>query len=202
MQHITTWTTANRRNTILVGVGGLLMLCLACSVASALSSNPASTAQKTAPVTHPRLGDPVATFTAAYGAPDTSTPPDYRYNRACGDGTDWCVTAMVWPEKNGKSFVEFLDIVAPPDGWNMTAAQAFCGAFLPADAKAKRTVQVGGNVDKVYSSATLARIFTADQFQDAQQNPVTPGLFDVLYTMTGGQVSGCTLNLGTQQTSA
>ncbi len=33
----------------------------------------------------------------------------------------------------------------------------------------------------IYFSATLAKEFTPDQFTDANQNPVKPGLFDINY---------------------
>ena len=92
----------------------------------------------------------------------------------------------------------------------MSLAEAMCSPFFPADARYKRSVQIPGTqsqfaaVDKIYFSATLAHEFTADNFTDANNNPVQPGLFDVFY-LSGSNIDlshieSCDIQLGTQQT--
>jgi hypothetical protein len=57
---------------------------------------------------------------------------------------------------------------------------------------------------KVYYSATLAHEFSADNFTDANKNPVKPGLFDASYLYENNndttQIGSCNIQLGTRQT--
>jgi len=99
-------------------------------------------------------------------------------------------------------------VAAPPDQkWTMSEARTQCGAFLPADAKMAQSVPVpaGHAVDYIYHSDTLAHVFAASAFQDAHQNSVPPGTFDVLYLYASAnatdQVAACDLELGSQQTT-
>ncbi len=90
-------------------------------------------------------------------------------------------------------------------------APAICSSYLPADAKYQKSVQIPAtdtkfaSVDKIYYSATLAHEFTADNFTDANQNPVKPGLFDIDYLYASdndtSHIDSCNIQLGTQQTN-
>lgn len=85
-----------------------------------------------------------------------------------------------------------------------------CSLFFPPDVKYQRSIQIPGNksqfanVDRIYYSATLAHTFAADNFTDANQKMVRPGLFDVDYPYTSGDftspIDDCQTQLGTQQT--
>jgi hypothetical protein len=92
----------------------------------------------------------------------------------------------------------------------VSVAEAECSTFFPADAVYQKTVTIPGSssqlpaLDKIYYSATLAHEFAADNFTDANQNPVKPGLFDANYLYVSNNdtshVDSCTIQLGTQQT--
>jgi hypothetical protein len=94
--------------------------------------------------------------------------------------------------------------------WTISLAESSCSTFFPADAVYQKSVKIvdsSGNLssfDKIYYSATLAHEFAADNFTDANQNQVKPGLFDANYLYVSANdtshIDSCTIQLGTQQT--
>jgi hypothetical protein len=94
--------------------------------------------------------------------------------------------------------------------WTVSTAEALCSKFFPADAIYQKTVTIPGSasqfpaLDKIYYSATLAREFAADNFTDANKNPVKPGLFDASYLFVNNSdtthIGSCNVQLGTRQT--
>ena len=98
-------------------------------------------------------------------------------------------------------------LAAAPPGqpWTMSKAQAQCAVFLPRDAKLLRTVPVPAShsVDYIYHSDTLAQVFPASTFQDANLSQTTPGTFDANYLYASAnasdQIDSCDLELGSQQ---
>jgi len=159
------------------------------------------------------LGGPGAAFVARYGPltsqSDTSTG-DLHFRQYAGVAQDFLIVDLAvhfgdTPANDAESII----VSAPPSQpWDTSTAQATCSAFFPADAQKVKSVPVttGGALtgeDVIYTSATLAQTFPASVFVDANQNPVTPGTFDVLYLYTQGgatnSIADCQLLLGSQQ---
>ncbi|HKV57279.1 MAG TPA: hypothetical protein VJO32_03325, partial [Ktedonobacteraceae bacterium] len=94
--------------------------------------------------------------------------------------------------------------------WDVTTAEAICRSFMPSDAVFQKRIDIAGSAsqlgsfDMIYFSATLAKEFTPDQFTDANQNSVKPGLFDINYLYNApndfSHINSCSIQLGTQQT--
>jgi len=77
--------------------------------------------------------------------------------------------------------------------------------FAPADARFKQQFVYADNsgYDLVYTSAELAKDFSAADFTDKQQNQVQAGMFDVsyLYASDGQHIDSCDMIIGEQQTT-
>ncbi len=90
-------------------------------------------------------------------------------------------------------------------GWTTDEAKARCMTFAPADAHFKQQFIYANNsgYDLVYTSAELAKDFSATDFTDQQQNQVQAGTFDVsyLYASDGQHIDDCDLIIGEQQTT-
>jgi hypothetical protein len=92
--------------------------------------------------------------------------------------------------------------------WTFPIAQGECSSFLPSDAKQQRTLRVHDDNGMVvatvfvYYSQWLASRFPSAAFTDTNQNPVTPGTFEVRYPYQTGdqnQVEKCDLSVGQQE---
>jgi hypothetical protein len=159
------------------------------------------------------LGGPGAAFITRYGPltsqSDTSTG-DLHFQQYAGVAQDFLIVDLAGhfgdtPANDAESII----VSAPPgQPWDTSAAQAACSAFFPPDAQKVKTVPITTNgvltgQDVIYTSAMLAKTFPASVFYDANQNPVTPGTFDVLYlyAQSGnpGNTDSCQLFLGSQQ---
>lgn len=170
------------------------------------------TAQATAtvaPVSGPALlGSDIGTFVANYGQPNSHTDVAgglYHFQRYPGSNIDFLIV-MVDLADGGVygTRVENVDVQAPDAGWTAQQADAECAAFLPRDAVYKNQVGLSGGYDKIYFSASLAALFLATAFTDANGNQVQAGLFDVQYLYQGqlaaSPLDGCSILIGTQQT--
>ena len=78
-------------------------------------------------------------------------------------------------------------------------------AFGPTDAHFKQKYPLSSNsgYDMVYTSASLAHLFHADEFTDGSGNIVAAGTFDVsyLYANDGSHIGDCEMIIGAQQTN-
>lgn len=99
---------------------------------------------------------------------------------------------------------------APSSSWTMTQAETQCAAYRPSDAQQVKTLTVTDSTgtigeDVIYRSVALAHAFPASAFTDANQNPVTPGTFDISYLYQSAsatdKIASCELQVGSQQTS-
>jgi hypothetical protein len=154
-------------------------------------------------VTVPHLGGAITDFIAKYGQPvDHSDPYTYGWFRG-NNGDSLRVSTLIDPHH-----VDEIDVQAVNgDMSNTASASALCTAFNPNDARQLRRVPVtdpsglDSGFDVVYISSSLAREDTSDQYQDSQQNNVTPGTFDIKYNyMRGTQsIGSCEVLIGDQQ---
>lgn len=158
------------------------------------------------------LGSDIGTFTAHFGQPNdhsTISTGQYHYDRYPSSNIDHYIITTDTPDGGVYSQrVYFITVQATDQGpgWTMAEASRECGAFLPADAKYKQQIPVatGPALDKIYYSASLAKLFPASSFTDGKQNPVKAGMFDVQYLYKDASekfVDSCAILIGEQQTS-
>ncbi len=196
----------------------LLLICTACSSASATtsppptqSSQPTSAAQSAAtsiPATggSTRLGSNISAFVGKYGQPNkhsTISQGQYHFQAYPGENTDFLI---LWTDQTDggayRQHVYNVDVQAPTAGWSTTQANTLCKQFYPSDANYQREAQLsaGGGYDKIYVSLSLARLFPAAAFRDAQTNPTRAGTFDVQFlTRSDGGIDSCSIQIGAEQ---
>src|SRR5260370_4901811 len=154
-------------------------------------------------VTVPHLGGAITDIIAKYG--ELVDPSDrYMYAWFRGNNGDSLrVSTLIDPHH-----VDEIDVQAiNGDMSNTASASALCTAFNPSDAHQLRRVPVtdpsglDSGFDVVYISSSLAREDTSDQYQDSQQNNVTPGTFDIKYNYIPGtqSIGFCEVLIGDQQ---
>lgn len=152
------------------------------------------------------LGGTLDAFIARFGQPDSQTSNLISHFMRCGNSNTDQIIVFQFPTATSRVISVTAQSCTP---WTMSQAVAACTLFFPADAVYKSSVPIPSNqgtfpaLDKIYYSRTLAREFTPNNFTDANQNNVQPGLFDVQYLYTGtdmSHVDSCDVQLGTQQT--
>lgn len=156
------------------------------------------------------LGGSLNAFIAKFGQPNDHSDPGMPHFKRCSNSNIDQIILMQENDSSSGLIVSILAAGCTSTSWTTQFANAYCSTLLPSDAKYQRSVQIPGSstqfasVDKIYSSATLAKAFTADNFTDVNGNLVQPGLFDVDYLYASNadtsHVDSCNLQLGTQQT--
>jgi hypothetical protein len=158
----------------------------------------------------PVLGASLNAFIAKFGQPNDHSSSGMPHFERCGNSnTDQLILSQISIENVSGPITSVL-VASCSSSWSTSQATAACSLYFPPDAKYQRSIQIPGNqgqfanVDKIYYSATLAHTFAADNFTDANQNMVQPGLFDVDYLYAGSDfnspIDDCQILLGTQQT--
>lgn len=176
---------------------------------SAPTTKPA-TQPTAAPTTQPtsgpaRLGSDIGTFTAHYGQPNShSSGILYHFQQYSNSNVDFLIVMTGLAEGGAYAkLAETITAQAPSDNWTKDQAESICAQFYPADAQYQSQKTYQNGYDKIYFSASLAKIFPASAFIDQQQNPVKPGLFDVSFLDSGkgdGTFDSCDMGPGTQTT--
>ncbi len=150
------------------------------------------------------LGGTLDAFIAKYGTPHVRTQLTVGFHTSCSSGSADCEQVGLFPGTNSRYFVDTLSFSTPDSQpWaSLGAAKTACRVGFPADAKLKsdgpdvRAGQTFGDY-AIYTSASLAKIFPASFFTDAQGNTTTPGTFDVLILVTpSGTYSDCQIAAG------
>lgn len=175
---------------------------------AAQATHPASTATASgiAPTSGPALlGADIGTFVAQYGQPNDHTDVkigQYHFQRYGDSNVDAFIVATDLTDGNAYLHrVDDITAASPSAGWTSSEASAKCAVFFPRDAVYKRQVATQNGIDKIYFSQSLASLFPASAFTDAQQNAVKAGYFDVLYlARTDGMIDDCDIIIGEQQT--
>lgn len=163
-----------------------------------------------APISGPTvLGGTLGAFVAKFGQPnDHSDTILSHFQRYPDSNIDYLILQQ---QSASDKTIESVTVQADNGKpWDITTAKAICGSFIPSDAVFQKRVDIAGSAsqfgsfDMIYFSATLATKFSADQFTDANQNTVKPGLFDINYLYNDNNdlshINSCSLELGTQQT--
>jgi hypothetical protein len=145
------------------------------------------------------LGASIASFEHTYGAyNDHTSLVDGSYHWLRYADTQVVTDALiVWADNSNSEATKYdansIDY-APEQGVTK------CEQFFPRDAQYMKQVAVASGtdvyIDRIYVSASLATVFPASAFTDAQQNPVKAGTFDVLNLGN----NECTIQIGDQQT--
>ena len=152
-----------------------------------------------------RLGASLDAFIAKYGQPNDHTDKNngsYHFARIPGENTDGIILNTDILDSGYSQKVMDVTANAPDGGWTKEQSDQACLSLLPLDARYKNRVQLNSTsgYDIIYSSTSLAHAFPADAFTDSNNNPTTPGLFDVQYlTNQNGTINDCELMVGTQQ---
>jgi hypothetical protein len=145
------------------------------------------------------LGAPISSFVANYGPYNGHTDVSigsYHWLRYADTQVVTDALIVQADNSNGEATVHDANSIdyAPEQGTTT------CKQFFPQDARYEKQVPVmsGTNVytDRIYFSASLAKVFSASAFTDENENPVKAGTFDVLNLGN----NECTIQLGTQQT--
>lgn len=145
------------------------------------------------------IGGTEAAFQTAYGPPSgTGSAKTYNFTQP---GIIGMVTATPSSDSSADGQQHIVSLrIGPASGvWDATTATPICAAFVPADAKFQKTMNVAGyGPERVYQSAALAQVFPASAFTDsATGNVVTPGTFAMeLGAAFPGNI-GCIIILGT-----
>jgi hypothetical protein len=170
---------------------------------------PARTTPKTPVSTPPILGTDLSIFTAKYGKPNdhsTASTGSYHYQRYSGSNIDFLILQTDLVDAGYDQKVEWVTVNASDrgNGWTTQQADTTCAPFFPSDAVYKSQVPLSnGGYDKIYYSASLAHLFPAPAFTDANTNQVKAGTFDVEYITqsgSGSNIGACSILIGTQQT--
>jgi hypothetical protein len=164
------------------------------------------TAEDIKPTSGPALvGGDLGAFVAHYGQPNGHSTPDggfFNFQRYPGSNRDFLIAQTdaadggVYAQR-----VEGVTAQAPDAGWLQQEASTTCAAFFPRDAVYQREVGLVNGYDKIYFSASLARLFPASAFTDASDDQIQAGLFDVRYLYQSNTIIGsCGISIGTEQT--
>ena len=156
------------------------------------------------------LGGQIGAFVKKFGDPNSHSDPSfdsYSFRRYSASNVDYL--RVVGDTGDGQQWTPYVYLIvasAPPhQPWDSTSAEAICSSFLPMDAKyvsqlldiGKQGVTQGVNI--LFFSAALKATLPATQFNNAQHNPVQPGLLDIYYSFVNGNqniIDGCTLAPG------
>jgi hypothetical protein len=157
----------------------------------------------------PRLGGPISDFIGKYGPPNDHTDLTSRTFHWFRDSSSNVDGLIVW-ELTHPNQVDSIDVQAVNgDMPNMSAAVALCTVYNPSNARQLKSIPLvnasgqASGVDVVYLSASLASVFSPDDFTDSQQNNVQPGTFDIQYLYKGDgteSIDSCSILPGEQQT--
>ena len=185
--------------------------------ASAVSPTPTQTTQPSQAATtvsspgQAVLGGQLSAFIDKFGQPnDHSVAGGPHLARCNGSNIDELLLSQISSQPTAGLITSILFQPCPGTDNSVSTVEAKCSAFFPSDAVYQKTVTIVGSssqlpaFDKIYYSATLANEFTANNFTDASQNPVKPGLFDANYLSASdndtSHIDSCNIALGTQQT--
>ena len=153
---------------------------------------PTQAAQPTQAATHPLinarsalLGADIAAFIAKYGQPHSVNGQQNNGGVSFSlygnpNKIDLTVTT-----ENAKALA-ILKNSPTNQGWNESEAIAACLAFAPPDSTYQREMTLldpqGGptNIQRVYFSPSLAKLFPASDFTDENANLTTPGTFGIV----------------------
>ncbi len=151
------------------------------------------------------LGLPLSNFVGEYKQPNDHTDTKegmYHFQRWAGSNIDYLIIGTDLIDKGYSNTVESISVQSSDNPATPAITTASCASFMPNDAIYKRqmTITTGTGYDKIYSSASLARLFPADAFDDSNNVQTTTGSFDVQYLIRpDGSIDSCTLQIGTQQ---
>ncbi len=150
------------------------------------------------------LGSDISQFVTRYGPPNINSVLSagyYHFRQYANSDLDFLIVQVdvsdggVYTQR-----VQGLMVQAPGTGWNQQQANAACATFFPSDSVYQRTVKLPVGYDNVYFSGSLAGLFLASAFTDANGNQVKAGTFDVQYVYRSGSIiNSCNILLGTQQ---
>lgn len=152
------------------------------------------------------LGGNISAFLAKYGPANDHTNVAigrYNFGRYSGVAQDGLIVYTDILDPGYSHVVYGVTMQAPPGKpWDVPTANAVCQIAYPADAVYQSSVfPAAKSVDRIYFSASLAKAFPASAFQDASQQPIRAGTFDVLFLYADAtHVSSCSVQIGTQQT--
>jgi hypothetical protein len=146
------------------------------------------------------IGAPISNFVGKYGLPSVNKETDVEFNIAG-------YRVSILPDfQDGNAYKDRALTIAAyaPKGtlWSSQQASTICTQFVPEDAKLRKTIpQVdnGGDttgIDYLYFSTSLVSRFKPEQFVDQQQNPTTPGLFNVMYWFDTNGINECFVEPG------
>jgi len=89
-----------------------------------------------------------------------------------------------------------VDLPINNEVWTKTQAQDVCMVYMPTDAEKVNQIPLSTNngYDVIYTSSSLAKKFSADNFTNAKGNTVQSGTFDVQYLIkSNGSVDSCSI---------
>lgn len=157
------------------------------------------------------LGADISSFIAKYGQPDTGCAScasgTYNFQRYQGSQLDYLQVMLVDADTPHKGHVNTFLVQAPPHvDWDTQTATAICESFGPTDVNYDHPVKVisasdGSSIQKIYTSAWLAKQLTSSDFVDTNTNPVTLGTFSLFYSFDGSpsKVASCSVEAGIPQ---
>ncbi len=165
------------------------------------ATSPSTKSAKPASTT---LGSDISQFVTRFGLPNKHSVQSagyYHFRQYANSDLDFLIVqADVSDGGVYAQRVEGLMVQAPGAGWNQQQANAACAAFFPGDSVYEHTVKLPVGYDNVYFSASLAGLFLASTFTDANGNQVKAGMFDVQYVYRSGSIiNSCNILLGIQQ---
>ncbi len=150
------------------------------------------------------LGGNIQAFIQKYGQPNGHSQTQagfYDFQQYPGENTDFLIIST--DVADGVPYENtVLDIKVQSPNNSGFQNEEMCKVFYPLDATYQRQVTIIGGIDKIYFSASLAKMLPASSFTDATQNQVTPGYFDITYLINAdGTISSCDISPGTQGTA-
>lgn len=177
-----------------------------------ITTKPQPTATKIPPTNTPILsglailGATIGSFNGHYGSPNahsnTSTG-EYHYQKYADSNVDLLIVNT--DIADGGVYAQraySITVQADTSGWTQQQTDDKCKAFFPSDATYKSQAPTQNGYDKIYFSSSLASLFPASAFTDANQKQIQSGYFDVLFLISGSMTNSCTIAIGTQQTTS
>ncbi len=152
------------------------------------------------------LGGTLDAFEKVWGTPTGGVDigiVDFPIPFNCGS---FCTSLFFEHGTNRLDYVYDIFLGGPSNGWSLSQAHDYCRSFAPFDKAYRQTYTITQGLyisayDEVYFSQSLALIFPSSDFDDANVNPTTPGLFEIDYSVaTDNTVVSCELQIGTQNT--
>jgi hypothetical protein len=134
------------------------------------------------------LGGTLDAFTSKLGSYTIRTAGTlFGFQMHCDSGKADCEQVSMSPGTNGKGYVDSISVNTPESQrWPASVAYTVCQSYMPSDATFQKEVPVTREnaeigIDRIYVSASLAKVFTADTFVQNGHH-VTLGTFDIRYT--------------------